>query len=365
MIDSIVLPDSVAEGSSFRGSVSRSFASSSRGGRSTSDGVGAGVGGLAESARSAGSQNMDERSALLSSAVRDPARRVSGINIPMRHSPDRVGILQGEIDTAIATTSGDARPPARAEHRQIAQAPESAVQPRSVVKRLSGLLSSIIGSPARAADNQIGANSGERPSPRNQASPNTDVSQPLGDVPQLAENHLSDEYRPNPMPEPVRAQARSVISAPAVALPPGFRPLTRPAAPAFSTARRALQQRVHDEANRPDPRSVPTQRPATKSAFAAAALAKLPPPGRGSTPAARPVVLKPAERASNINARRSVFDKPGMRPPPAPAPAPAPQVMKRTVPLSGRTPGKASRLRAEQRLRAMHPPSLDKENTTA
>ncbi|ORX35855.1 hypothetical protein BD324DRAFT_682014 [Kockovaella imperatae] len=75
----------------------------------------------------------------------------------------------------------------------------------------------------------------------------------------------------------------------------------------------------------------------TMSAFACAALAKLPPPGKGSSAAGQPVRIRDSERASDLEKKRSLFD--GLKVAP----------MKRTVPIVGRTPGKASRARAMQR----------------
>ncbi|WVQ84696.1 hypothetical protein IAT38_006852 [Cryptococcus sp. DSM 104549] len=120
--------------------------------------------------------------------------------------------------------------------------------------------------------------------------------------------------------------------------------LTKPVPPKFSTSD-----------NKPRPK--PYSRPATTSAFATAALARLPPPGRGASAAAQPVTVKDGERARDLRARRDVFERLAASSSSASGPshAPAPKAhsaaagLHRTVPLRGHTPGKSSALRAQQR----------------
>jgi hypothetical protein len=45
------------------------------------------------------------------------------------------------------------------------------------------------------------------------------------------------------------------------------------------------------------------------SSFASAALARLPPPGKGSSSAGEKIIVKPLERASNLQARRALFER--------------------------------------------------------
>ena len=67
-----------------------------------------------------------------------------------------------------------------------------------------------------------------------------------------------------------------------------LRPLTRPNPPKFST--------------RP-------VRPLTHTRFTNAALARLPPPGKGSTPASGPIHVRPTERAPNLASRKAIFER--------------------------------------------------------
>jgi hypothetical protein len=86
--------------------------------------------------------------------------------------------------------------------------------------------------------------------------------------------------------------------------PPRYIPLTRPnKAPVSHTASRAA-----NPVRRPRP--IPsTARPAGTSSFASAALARLPPPGKGCSSAGEKIVIKPLERATNLQARRALFEK--------------------------------------------------------
>ncbi|KAL7420675.1 hypothetical protein Q5752_004626 [Cryptotrichosporon argae] len=105
---------------------------------------------------------------------------------------------------------------------------------------------------------------------------------------------------------------------------------------------------------RPAPaRATPIQaRRVTSSTFASTALARLPPPGKGSSSSAAPVTIRDAERARDFAVRRAVFDRlpsdrgEGAATMPARRPAPPSLRTERTVPVAGRTPGKASRARA-------------------
>lgn len=132
--------------------------------------------------------------------------------------------------------------------------------------------------------------------------------------------------------------------------PPYFTSLTRPAKP-----RAPLQPTAAASTNvaplPPPPRAVkpllPKARPAASSAFANAALAKLPPPGKGSSSASRPIKIKTPERARDLASRRKMFEG-KVKTPPKPLARPT-RPIARTVPVTGRTPGKASRQRAAQR----------------
>ncbi len=86
----------------------------------------------------------------------------------------------------------------------------------------------------------------------------------------------------------------------------------------------------------------PHIRPTTTSAFASAALARLPPPGKGASSSSKPVMIRPAERALNLPKTRAVFESHPYNPVKRPG-------IPKTVPLHGRTPGKASRQRVQQR----------------
>ncbi|WVQ90918.1 hypothetical protein IAS59_004704 [Cryptococcus gattii] len=101
-------------------------------------------------------------------------------------------------------------------------------------------------------------------------------------------------------------------------------------------------------------------RPATRSAFASAALAKLPPPGKGHKVAIEPIKVRDVEKGHDIAAIRDVFERLSStssssfnKPPTAgsctKSHANRPGVLQRTVPLRGHTPGKSSALRAQQR----------------
>ena len=89
-----------------------------------------------------------------------------------------------------------------------------------------------------------------------------------------------------------------------IAPPPRYVPLTRPnKAPISHTASRAA-----NPVRRPRP--IPaTSKPAVTSSFASAALARLPPPGKGCSSAGEKIVVKPLERATNLQARRALFEK--------------------------------------------------------
>lgn len=86
--------------------------------------------------------------------------------------------------------------------------------------------------------------------------------------------------------------------------PPRYIPLTRPnKAPISHTASRAA-----NPVRRPRP--IPAKpKSAGSSSFASAALARLPPPGKGCSSAGEKTVVKPLERATNLQARRALFEK--------------------------------------------------------
>lgn len=93
------------------------------------------------------------------------------------------------------------------------------------------------------------------------------------------------------------------VAIPGIPAPPRYIPLTRPdKVPVSHTASRAANP-IRQA------RPVKATRPALSSSFASAALARLPPPGRGSSSAGEKIVVKPAERASNLGARRALFEK--------------------------------------------------------
>ncbi|WVR07733.1 hypothetical protein IAU60_004776 [Kwoniella sp. DSM 27419] len=97
------------------------------------------------------------------------------------------------------------------------------------------------------------------------------------------------------------------------------------------------------------------RRPATGTAFTKAALARLPSPGKGATPSARPTKVREIERASNLADRKSVFERLAAASSARaatnskPSSGPSAGGLKRTVPIVGHTPGKASSVRAAQR----------------
>lgn len=99
---------------------------------------------------------------------------------------------------------------------------------------------------------------------------------------------------------------------------------------------------------------------ATRSAFASAALAKLPPPGKGHKVAIEPIKVRDVEKGHDIAAIRDVFERLSStssssfnKPPTAgsctKSHANRAGFLQRTVPLRGHTPGKSSALRAQQR----------------
>ncbi len=134
-----------------------------------------------------------------------------------------------------------------------------------------------------------------------------------------------------------------------------FIPLTRPKPFSLSSRQRKPAHPV-DSSDKWQSSSNQPSRPTTttKSAFASAALARLPPPGKGSSSSARPVVLKEVERARDISAKRRVFEgptyiAPSSKPPSAPTKSVSARKLPTTIPVSGRTPGKASAQRAIER----------------
>ncbi|WWD03522.1 hypothetical protein V865_001575 [Kwoniella europaea PYCC6329] len=102
-------------------------------------------------------------------------------------------------------------------------------------------------------------------------------------------------------------------------------------------------------------------RPVIKSAFASAALAKLPPPGKGHSTSlsTQPVIVKSTERVRDLKERKSVFER--LSEPSSDSnsnstdkkdvahPRPSRAGMNLTVPIRGHTPGKASDMRSKQR----------------
>lgn len=146
----------------------------------------------------------------------------------------------------------------------------------------------------------------------------------------------------------------------------GYVPLTRPIAP-FRVALQPSKTMPSATSNAQPAKGAksssdkitPTSRGATQSAFASAALARLPPPGKGCSSSAKPIVVKDTERVKDLAARRKAFE--GTTRPEQPIktegergsskgsisrPIPVHRSVVRTVPVSGMTPGKASRERA-------------------
>lgn len=98
-------------------------------------------------------------------------------------------------------------------------------------------------------------------------------------------------------------------------------------------------------------RSRPNDRPyarPTKASFVAAALAKLPQPGAGASSAGLPVRIRDAERARDLEIRRAMFDRAGGSEPQPPPPSRS-RAVRTTAAVTGSTPGRASRARAQQR----------------
>lgn len=86
---------------------------------------------------------------------------------------------------------------------------------------------------------------------------------------------------------------------------PRYIPLTRPnKAPVSHTALRA-----GNPIRRPRPAPVPKAKLTGTSSFASAALARLPPPGKGSSSSGEKIIVKPLERAKNLQDRRALFEK--------------------------------------------------------
>ncbi|WVO14287.1 hypothetical protein L204_101919 [Cryptococcus depauperatus] len=99
-------------------------------------------------------------------------------------------------------------------------------------------------------------------------------------------------------------------------------------------------------------------RPTTTSAFASAALARLPLPGKGHMVAAEPVKVREMERKQDIAEIRGVFERLAPNPraafknihkAPSKIKSTHPYNFQPTVPLRGHTPGKSSALRAQKR----------------
>lgn len=143
---------------------------------------------------------------------------------------------------------------------------------------------------------------------------------------------------------------------------------------AVSTCKTAIRAPLHSSRSQPNTQSVHKAGPlspkskrnplhlplATRSAFASAALAKLPPPGKGHKVAIEPIKVRDVEKGHDIAAIRDVFERlsstssSSFNKPPTAGPctkshANRPGVLQRTVPLRGHTPGKSSALRAQQR----------------
>lgn len=166
-------------------------------------------------------------------------------------------------------------------------------------------------------------------------------------------------------------------SGPKLRLPP---PLTRPAPRQLTTATRALQPKKTILTNNNSSGDVRTRpaaalkaplvasgpskplttvrppRPATSS-FTARALSRLPAPGKGSTSSARPTIIRNAERAADLQAKKDRYEllakqASDERQKALSAYSSRPTSgLKRTIPLSGSTPGRVSRQRAEERAR--------------
>ncbi|WWD19580.1 hypothetical protein CI109_104041 [Kwoniella shandongensis] len=105
-----------------------------------------------------------------------------------------------------------------------------------------------------------------------------------------------------------------------------------------------------------------SNRPTTTSAFTSAALARLPPPGKGASSAGQPVRVRDVERAQDLASRRGVFERLATStstssssstrnkgPTTTHASGSRKTTLQPTVPVRGHTPGKASQQRAAQR----------------
>lgn len=88
--------------------------------------------------------------------------------------------------------------------------------------------------------------------------------------------------------------------------------------------------------------------PPTNSAFASAALARLPKPGTDHTLGSAPIRVRDAERARDLAIKRAMFERAGKTEAHVPAPVPRRRA-EPAAPIRGQTPGKASRLRALER----------------
>ncbi|CAK9782499.1 hypothetical protein CC85DRAFT_288946 [Cutaneotrichosporon oleaginosum] len=130
-------------------------------------------------------------------------------------------------------------------------------------------------------------------------------------------------------PPPVRGSAP-----PSYARPTASRMASQPAANVQSSTH------THTTARRPRPVSRITP-------FVAQALARLPKPGEGVTPAAKPVSIADHERARELAIRKAVFERAGKAELPAPPPE---EPIQRSAPPpapAARIPGEATRRRAE------------------
>ncbi len=193
---------------------------------------------------------------MLSSAIRDPSRRVSGLNVPVQSSRVRTEAHPSDKQSAAPTAPQLPKTPVREEHQEITPHLEPAQPRRSVAKRLFWPFVKH----HRSGQSRGGRRAWSKPTrhtaPQVDTGLDTAHSRSLNSVSQPHGDLQGDDSRIR-----IRCQSQSLcelhLEPP---LPPhqwrcrrDSGPLTPPAAPAFSTARRALQPRVHDEANRSHP----------------------------------------------------------------------------------------------------------------
>ena len=213
----------------------------------------------------------------------------------------------------------------------------------SISERVIGFVSSLLSgpqpSPSNAAEAHVGSSAvtnsmeqdNDTPSSPPKPQRKSIAVQPAPFLPGFRVPHIA------PLTKPVTGQPRQTASSQAKAVSGG-----KPPAP--TTLRKSLGTT-----------SLNHTRP-THTAFTSAALARLPPPGKGASSSAKPSTVTEAERARNLAAKKAMYDAlASAHAPPAKKPSTLPMESRKpvpkTIPVTGRTPGKASRARAEERMR--------------